>query len=470
MADPRINPIFGDLNPITPDSDEIILDQSNIGGMVPLHMAMERSLETKNTLSYPLRAICLYSKKIAAGDGFYGAWNLSTNLLGLETQRVYVKARIPEIHASIPIPDVSKSIETMENKDKHLIDMHDVFLGGETRGGLLGFLAGGEKVPSPGDIIMVDFEDRKNHRGGIYLGIAEKGSDSMPDNSDSSATEAHNSSTGTPSTVASSVNTPASAGYPICAADVEDLCPGPPMFSPSFGPEPQETVLVDGTPIAVTDTQGRPFAALFMKMRNAALEDGISFPVNSGFRADDDIDTREAAAACGLTGKTKKGQITLKNQNCPPKNKGGKGVCDPPTSSPGATRGAHRSGYGVDLGGTNPSTGAPGKPGDYRKKACPNGPTKVYQWLVNNAHYFGFVRTVSKERWHWEYRGESGNRFAISMDHWSWDNYFTSGQGQVDNPTSLVVLRELEAPTPLIPFADDLTDDSGYGCAEQAVA
>ena len=85
MADPRINPIFGDLNPITPDSDEIILDQSNIGGMVPLHMAMERSLETKNTLSYPLRAICLYSKKVAAGDGFYGAWNLSTNLLGLET-------------------------------------------------------------------------------------------------------------------------------------------------------------------------------------------------------------------------------------------------------------------------------------------------------------------------------------------------------------------------------------------------
>ena len=104
------------------------------------------------------------------------------------------------------------------------------------------------------------------------------------------------------------------------------------------------------------------------------------------------------------------------------------------------------------------------QPGDYRKVACPNGPTRVYEWLVNNAHYFGFVRTVSKERWHWEYKGESGNRFAISMDHWSWDNFFTSGLGQVDNPTSLAVLRELGTSTP----PSDGVEDSGYECAEEA--
>ena len=28
----------------------------------------------------------------------------------------------------------------------------------------------------------------------------------------------------------------------------------------------------------------------------------------------------------------------------------------------------------------------------------------VYSWLKNNAHAHGFIRTVSSETWHWEYR------------------------------------------------------------------
>lgn len=33
-----------------------------------------------------------------------------------------------------------------------------------------------------------------------------------------------------------------------------------------------------------------------------------------------------------------------------------------------------------------------------------NGTDKVYEWLKRNAPQHGFVRTVSKESWHWEYR------------------------------------------------------------------
>lgn len=33
-----------------------------------------------------------------------------------------------------------------------------------------------------------------------------------------------------------------------------------------------------------------------------------------------------------------------------------------------------------------------------------NGSDKVYEWLKKNAPQHGFVRTVSKESWHWEYR------------------------------------------------------------------
>ena len=33
-----------------------------------------------------------------------------------------------------------------------------------------------------------------------------------------------------------------------------------------------------------------------------------------------------------------------------------------------------------------------------------NGTDKVYEWLKKNAPQHGFVRTVSKESWHWEYR------------------------------------------------------------------
>jgi len=36
--------------------------------------------------------------------------------------------------------------------------------------------------------------------------------------------------------------------------------------------------------------------------------------------------------------------------------------------------------------------------------------TKLYDWLKNNAPRFGFIRTVNKEHWHWEYLPDMANK------------------------------------------------------------
>lgn len=41
-----------------------------------------------------------------------------------------------------------------------------------------------------------------------------------------------------------------------------------------------------------------------------------------------------------------------------------------------------------------------------------NGSDKVYEWLKRNAPQHGFVRTVSQESWHWEYRPEDAAALA----------------------------------------------------------
>jgi len=423
-SDPRMVPAIGDLNTLAPDSDDIILDQSNIKGMAPLHMAMEKALKVDPKLDFPLKAICLFAKEMTVSENFYnngwGVWKA----LGIEPVRVMIKARVPEIHSSITMPDVSKPVDQMDQENRKLLALHDTFWGLQKSSGILGYMEGSMQLPEVGDIILIDFQDRVNLRGGIYVGISEKGSGALPEPTWADAMRAFMAQK--PTFLGAAAGIPASDGYPVDAAEVEDLCPGPMLASPAFGSELVATVLVDGTPIAVTDKKGRPFAALFMKMRNAALEDGIYVRVGSGFRADDAVDTNAEAALCGLTGASKKGQTTLYKQNCfePPfsPDPAAKVKCDPPTGAPGGTGGAHRNGYGVDLEGTNPGIPTP--------LPSPTGPTDMYKWMIDHAHEYGFVRTVAKERWHWEYQ-PGWSRFTVAADHWSWDHYFTSGEGSL---------------------------------------
>ena len=88
----------------------------------------------------------------------------------------------------------------------------------------------------------------------------------------------------------------------------------------------------------------------------------------------------------------------------------------------------------ADNGLFNPRTARPGtsnhelKDGkayaiDFNTKG-PNGTIlKEYEWLVKNAHKYGWVRTVPSERWHWEYRPGWGRYQYVPKDHESWDGH-----------------------------------------------
>jgi hypothetical protein len=43
-----------------------------------------------------------------------------------------------------------------------------------------------------------------------------------------------------------------------------------------------------------------------------------------------------------------------------------------------------------------------------------NGTDKVYEWLKRNGPRLGFIRTVSKESWHWEYRPAEAQELAAA--------------------------------------------------------
>lgn len=84
----------------------------------------------------------------------------------------------------------------------------------------------------------------------------------------------------------------------------------------------------------------------------------------------------EAAAADGVTLEVTSGFRTMEYQEYLKRTRGS--TAAEPGKSP------HQVGYAVDF-----STRGRGQ----------------YEWMVRNAYRYGFVRTVPRERWHWEYRG-----------------------------------------------------------------
>jgi len=99
-------------------------------------------------------------------------------------------------------------------------------------------------------------------------------------------------------------------------------------------------------------------ACAFARMATAAAKDHIPLKVNSGFRT---LVRQQYFWNCYQTGKCNKGRLA---------------------AHPG--RSNHGVGIAVDIN-VSPSE-------------------DIYNWLAAHAHDYGFVRTVSREKWHWEYR------------------------------------------------------------------
>lgn len=163
-CDPR-RPILGELNPLEFRRDADLL-REDTNAFDAVLQAVTTNFKPRSFTDKSFKAICLKveetGKEPGSDNGF--SWK---NWLGLGTNRIKVYARIPELHASLADPCVYGNIEA----DDRLIYMHPVFLGRVSQNN--GILDSSNQVPTPGDIIWVEFEDTGNQTQGVYLGICQ---------------------------------------------------------------------------------------------------------------------------------------------------------------------------------------------------------------------------------------------------------------------------------------------------------
>lgn len=138
----------------------------------------------------------------------------------------------------------------------------------------------------------------------------------------------------------------------------------------------QELAVIDGKPV------GKDIAKAIILMKRVALKDGITLHVNSGFRSPTDIIDKISTKGTPVTADSQ--TMLYKAYIADPEHK-------PYTKPPGESN--HGNAFAFDL-----NTGSvTGKIKESLKK-------DIYQWLMNNAYKFGFVRWEPEEEWHWEYR------------------------------------------------------------------
>ncbi|CAF0776769.1 unnamed protein product [Rotaria sp. Silwood1] len=128
--------------------------------------------------------------------------------------------------------------------------------------------------------------------------------------------------------------------------------------------------IYSNSPTASDNTMTTTTACAFDKMATAAKQAGVTITIASGFRT---VARQEYFWNCYQTKACNNGNLAAR----------------PGTSN-------HGRGVALDLN-TNCGTQSGAKPN------C--GGSKVYQWLKNNGHKYGFKRTVQSEPWHWEYVG-----------------------------------------------------------------
>jgi len=108
----------------------------------------------------------------------------------------------------------------------------------------------------------------------------------------------------------------------------------------------------------------------YLKLKDAAEEDNIQLSINSAFR------TFQRQAELRRLFEAGKGNLAAK---------------------PGHSN--HQHGQAFDLN---------------TRHNVFDGSDKIYEWLKKNAPAHGFVRTVSKESWHWEYRPTEAQSLAAA--------------------------------------------------------
>jgi len=168
----------GELNPLSSEANGMELPDSfqqsaTAADKVGYILARTVEKDARQSITrWPARAIALHSWTSACRNPIEGASYARTH--GKSRLRLFVKAHIPEIHASIPMPNKLGPPKNMSIRDRMRLGMHHTFVAD------LDDTASSE-MPSIGDIIFVDYDNRGKFIGGIYKGVAERGPGSIID-------------------------------------------------------------------------------------------------------------------------------------------------------------------------------------------------------------------------------------------------------------------------------------------------
>ena len=170
-----------------------------------------------------------------------------------------------------------------------------------------------------------------------------------------------------------------------------------------------------GTPQAMGKLriiQGIPFfehmCDAVLNLIKAASADGHRIGINSGYRGVKDVVVNGRKYATG--------QLTLRRQNARDSSwktdamwnndksklwKASSGNFSPATASPGRSK--HQNGIAIDMSTSSRTS-----------------KTGMYHWLCWNAYKYGFIRTVSSEEWHFEYKpgAKTFDRCPANQSKW----------------------------------------------------
>ena len=151
---------FGTLNDVsTPIGGKRKRQSANSSFMDAVASSAQNQFDT-NAIDNtgPYKAVVLRVEKPPGSAGVVGSWlAASIGAIFGAPPMVRVKARIPEIHAALPIP---QELGSGDGPHQQIIDMYPTFTAQDTS----------LEEPKPGDIVNVDFGNKNRWTDPIYLG------------------------------------------------------------------------------------------------------------------------------------------------------------------------------------------------------------------------------------------------------------------------------------------------------------
>ena len=229
-------------------------------------------------------------------------------------------------------------------------------------------------------------------------------------------------------------------------ADVSRLAPGPTLISPNGSLV--ETYIIGGTDGSYQLVKAEIAPHLVALLRDYEAENDpqgqLGLTINSGFRVafirDNTLSLEEVNLRCQNSQylnydgnpypyfkSVPATQESLRIKNCADPTNSPAGSCQPPTAPPGSS--GHQSGISYDFSvymGWQ----------DAKRNAAPHRISSQYRWMSLNAYKYGFIRTVTSERWHWDFYPGAHQFERVPRNHYTWDMQFNESISYND-PDSL---------------------------------